>query len=122
MFDADGDPVAAFVASHGTRVDFGPGWAFGWGDPVSAGVVFHDWEPERRRIEISAASENPRWLTRQRVRAIFGFAFGFCDLVYCRSDHPTVHRMFRALGGEVHATPVWTICTLTAGQWKERRV
>jgi hypothetical protein len=116
------DDVAAFVASFGTRVDFGEGWAFGWGEPLHLGVVFHDWEPERRRIEISAAATNGHVLTRTRAREIFGWAFGFCDLVYARSDVPVVHRIFRALGGEIHETPVWTICTLTAAQWKEARV
>jgi hypothetical protein len=115
------DDVAAFVASFGTRVDFGHGWAFGWGDPLSLGVVFHDWEPEKRRIEISAASTGHA-LNRTRAREIFGWAFARVDLVYARSDVPTVHRIFRALGGEIHETPVWTICTLTAAQWLEARV
>ncbi len=118
---SDPDAVAAFVASFGTRVEFGHGWAFGWGDPLELGVVFHDWEPERRRIEISAASTGYA-LTRTRAREIFGWAFAMVDLVYARSDHPTVHRIFRALGGEIHETPVWTICTLTAAQWREARV
>jgi hypothetical protein len=114
--------VAAFVASFGTRVEFGEHQSLGWGNPINAGVVFHDWEPEKRRIEISAASTTKHWLTRARVKAIFDYPFAFCDLVYCRSDHPTVHRFFAALGGDVTPTPVWTICTLTAAQWKARRL
>jgi hypothetical protein len=114
--------AAAFVASFGTRVEFGNCWAFGWGDPIHSGVVFHDWEPEKRRVEISAAATNRHWLTRNRVREIFEVPFGFCDLVYCRSEHPTVHRFFRALGGQRFQTPVWTIHTLTADQWKARQI
>jgi hypothetical protein len=113
--------VAAFVASFGTRVDFGECVTFGWGDPLSAGVVFHDWNPERRQIEISAAGTGP-WLTRSRARQVFGYAFAFCDLVYARSEVPAVQRIFRALGGETYETPVWTICTLSAVQWKVRQL
>ena len=80
---------------------------------LEAGVVYHNWDPARRMIEMSAAATSRRWMTWPRARLIFGYPFEFCDLVYARTDSPVIHRTFRLLGGSVFETPVWTICTLT---------
>ncbi len=100
---------------HGNN-EFGNCRALGFGDPLEAGVVYHNWEPRLRRIEMSAAADSRRWMTWPRARAIFGYPFGSCDLVYARTDSPVIQRTFRLLGGEVFPTPVWTICILRKDQ------
>lgn len=56
-----------------------------------AGVVFNNWSPEGRTIELTAASETRRWLTRPVLRAVFGYAFAFCDVVLARTDAGNGH-------------------------------
>lgn len=110
-----GEPVVQFVAAHlPPGHDFGECTAIGFlrDGRLEAGVVYHDWSPEKGRIEISVAATDKRWMTRTRVATILEYPFGFCGLVYARSDNPTVQRTFRFFGGEVFPTPVWTICTL----------
>jgi RimJ/RimL family protein N-acetyltransferase len=74
--------VAAWVAAHipqmGGAADFGPSTAIG---VVSAdgralgGVVFHNYQPRFRNIEVSFASESRRWLTRNLIRQILAYPF-----------------------------------------------
>lgn len=45
------------------------------GSPLG-GVVFTDWQPAYRSIQISFASASPRWLTPQLVTAILEYPFG----------------------------------------------
>lgn len=49
-----------------------------------AGVVFHNYSPESRVIEFSAASVSKRWLTRSVLAAMFGYAFSIADVVVMR--------------------------------------
>jgi len=42
---------------------------------AAAGVVFFSYHPKFASIEIAAASETPRWLTRALVRQIMGYPF-----------------------------------------------
>lgn len=78
--------VAAFVRE---RV---PAAASGWtgfttigflqGDRLIAGIVYHDWDQQWGVVQMSAAADSPRWLTRDTLRAIFGFPF---DELGCRN-------------------------------------
>lgn len=45
------------------------------GDDLIAVVVFHNFSRRRGIIELSAAAATPRWLTRQVLRAMFGYPF-----------------------------------------------
>src|SRR5579859_6057482 len=75
------EKVAAWV---GARIawlpaqGFGPCVAFGVmsdeGKPLG-GVVFNNWQPAYRSIDISGASATPRWLTRPVVRQILSYPF-----------------------------------------------
>lgn len=38
-------------------------------------VVFHNYRPDCRSIEITSASTTPRWLTRRILHVIFGYPF-----------------------------------------------
>lgn len=40
-----------------------------------AGTVFHNWHPESGVIELTSASINRRWLTRDVIRCLFRMAF-----------------------------------------------
>lgn len=115
------------MAGFGRRVDFGDCQAIGFLDQsgtLEAGVVYHDWDPERATIEVSAAAVSKRWISKPRVRLIFDYPVEQigCDLVYARTEQPIIGRMFKALGGSGYVIPgLWTIVTLTADQWRKFR-
>lgn len=44
------------------------------GDPLG-GAVFHDYQPHFKTISVSCAAVSPRWLTRNIVGEILGYAF-----------------------------------------------
>lgn len=85
------DDVAGWVAERvGKPTGFGPCRAF---EVVSrdarvAGFVFHGYDPASGVIEVSAASTNPRWLSRRLLREIGDYAFGVanCQLVVARTS------------------------------------
>jgi RimJ/RimL family protein N-acetyltransferase len=79
------EPSAGIAQWVAERVDkptgFGPCRTFGIeedGVPV-AGVVFHAYDPAAGVIEVSMASEDPRWLSRTIIRKIGEFVFGLCE-------------------------------------------
>lgn len=45
------------------------------GDPIIAGVVFHNYSPESGVMEMSAAATSPRWLTRRVLHAMHSYIF-----------------------------------------------
>ncbi len=109
----DPETVSAFVAS------LIPGCERGWanckalgfvdGGALVAGVVYHNWSPEMGVIELSAASVNRSWLTRDRLKAIFGYPF---DQLRCRiaiariSEHNArARRIWRSLGALEYTLP-----------------
>lgn len=51
-----------------------------------AGVVFHNWVPETRVIEVSAAAVSPEWATRSVLTELLNYPFGHlgCRLVVAR--------------------------------------
>lgn len=114
--------VVAFVSKLDNDSDYGPCQALGFyrDGELEAGVVYHNWNPEREMIEMSCAATNRRWMTWPRAREIFAYPFSFCGLVYARTHKPVIERTFRLIGGEVHPTPVWSVCTLTKEQWYGR--
>jgi RimJ/RimL family protein N-acetyltransferase len=74
--------VAAWVAGRIPQMtgaaDFGPSTAIGVVSEdgrALGGVVFHNYQPRFRNIEVSFASETPRWLTRNLIRQILAYPF-----------------------------------------------
>jgi len=74
--------VAAWVAARIPQMqgadDFGPCAAIGIvaGDGRAlGGVVFSNWQPRFRSIEVSFASDSARWLTRGLIRRILAYPF-----------------------------------------------
>lgn len=78
--------------------------AFVRDDGAIAGVVaFHDWQPEYRTIQVSAASDDARWLlARQCWLDAWDYAFRACgcDKVWTLTPHDNIRalRFVRALG------------------------
>lgn len=74
--------VAKWVALHIPQMadnpDFGPCVAVGVVDdeglPIG-GVVWHSYHPQYKSIEVSCASESPRWLTAPIISEIFRYPF-----------------------------------------------
>ena len=75
-FDED---VARYVASRiPGMTDFGPSAAIGVIDSnhmLIGGVVFHDYQPQWRNIQVSFASDRADWLTPRLVRGILHYPF-----------------------------------------------
>lgn len=100
------------------------------GEPV-AGVVFHDWNPERGLIEVSCAATDRRWMTRAVVREVFRYAFDAARVVTTRTaeSNRSVRRIWRALGATEYALAgLWgpdeamMVYTLTPAQWRTSRL
>lgn len=73
------DWVGHQISHVGSGEAFGPCSAIGveaeGGEPLG-GVVFSNWQPACRSIEVSFASSSPRWLTRPIIRTIMAYPFG----------------------------------------------
>jgi RimJ/RimL family protein N-acetyltransferase len=109
---------------------FGECTAIGFGSPLVAGIVYHNWNPEAATIELSAASTCRNWLTKERLRAIYGYPFDQlgCQMVVSRhSEHNArVRRIWTALGANEYTIPrlrgrheAEVIATLTEEAWRE---
>jgi RimJ/RimL family protein N-acetyltransferase len=78
--------VAAWVAARIPQMtgaaDFGLASAIGVvaeDGRALGGVVFHNYQPRFRNIEVSFASDTPRWLTRNLIRQILAYPFDQLD-------------------------------------------
>ncbi len=99
---------------------------------IVAGVAFHDFQPKAGVIEISAASENKRWLTRNVLKNIFGYVFNDarCQMCVARidPDNTSLLRIFKAYGFNDIRIPRLLgrdkdqiILTLTQEDWEANR-
>jgi RimJ/RimL family protein N-acetyltransferase len=93
-----------------------------------AGLVYTNWNPDAGTIEISGAAINPRWLSRETLRRMFGYPFNevHCQMVVMRvlATNERLLRQLAAYGfnfvevkrlfGREHDG---VICTLTAEDW-----
>lgn len=127
------EQVTAWVAAHisGCERGFDAARALGVVDRrgnIVAGVVFHDWNPERGLVELSAAATDRRWMTRRVVKAVFGYAFAVARMVVTRTSEKNtpVRKMWQAFGAtEYIIAGLWAddeagvIYTLTQEQLRE---
>lgn len=135
FWEAD-EAVSRWVAAHipGCERGFGECRALGVVDrrgEMAAGVVFHDWNPERGLVELSCAAVNPRWLTRQVAGVCFAYAFDVARMAVTRTSerNERVVRIWRALGAsEYRIADLWApgeaavLFTLTPQQWRASRL
>ncbi|WP_434286303.1 hypothetical protein [Celeribacter sp. SCSIO 80788] len=102
------------------------------GGNVVAGIVFHNWEPETGIVEISGASENPRWFTRRVINAALTYAFDGlkCQMIVARQavENENPRRCWKALGGNEYIIPRLrgrdkdgSIITLTDEAWRSSK-
>lgn len=79
------------------------------GNSMVAAVIFHGWVPEYGIMQISAAADDPRWATREVMRAVMGYAFDIagCQSVYAHTDpgNTRVRRLWKAMGAQEHIIP-----------------
>ena len=96
-------------------------------------IVFHDWQPLARTLQVSGASSTPRWASRANVRELYRYAFvaaganllwtatpldldrvwGFDKAIGMREEATLRHRF----GPGRHAV----ICSMTADEWRQSR-
>ena len=123
--------VASFVARElGFTRGFDACTAIGFGDPIEAGIVYHNWNPEAGLIELTAASRTRTWLNKANLKTIFEYPFSQlgCQVCIARiSEHNArARRIWRALGATEHIIPrlrgpneAEVIATLTKEAWEE---
>lgn len=74
--------IAEWVAD---RIEWGAGGQFEPGTPaigvfnrhgrMLAGVVYHDYEPTFRTMQITMAADNPMWARRDNIRGLLAYPF-----------------------------------------------
>ena len=79
------------------------------GKTIKAVALFHNWQPQAGVVEISAASDCKRWLSRRVLWAMFDYAFNTlgAQVVVARID-PTrdeLSRIFTAYGFKRYDIP-----------------
>ena len=131
-----GQYVADFVARTvpGCARGFGECQAIGFleNGNLVAGVVYHNWHPESGVIELSAASITRKWLTRERLCAIFEYPFGQirCRMAVARigEHNARARRIWRSLGADEYVIPelrspneAEVIYTLSADRWRNSK-
>jgi RimJ/RimL family protein N-acetyltransferase len=95
-----------------------------------AGIVLHDWQPAYGVIEVSAAANTARWLTRPVVREIADYVFNQleCQALVIRTSerNSRARKMWRSLGAHEYVIPrlrgrdeAEVIATLTVEAWRE---
>lgn len=97
-------------------------------DRILAGVLFHNWQPGNGVIQISAASDSKRWLTRPILKDMFSYAFaeiGAQAVVACMDAGRPLARIFEAYGFTKHEIPrlrgrdkAEAVMVLGDDQWK----
>jgi len=91
--------VGAWVAEQLPQFDgpddFGPFTAIGVIDSegyIAAGVVFHNYLPRYRNVEITMASVTPRWVSRSVLSGIMAYPFQQLGCVMVRTTTPRKNR------------------------------
>lgn len=95
------------------------------GDKLVAAVVYHNYAPEHGVIELSAAADSPRFMTRQTINDILEYPFEFCQMIVMQHDPENrIRRMWRRFGADEYVIPRLrgetrdgVISTLTREQW-----
>jgi len=108
--------VAHWVAEHIPHMaahiqDFGYGEVFGVGaaigvvdkrDELVGGVVYHNYDPYYRSIELSCAASTSRWLTREMVGGLLRYPFTQLNCQRCTAVTPrratSARRFLEGLG------------------------
>ena len=99
--------------------------ALGFGEPLVAGVVFHDWQPENGTIELTVASTAP-WATRARLWAIGEYVGRHARLAVFKTSERNQRalRLMKRLGAQMTIVPelrgpgeAEVVCTISHEGW-----
>lgn len=113
-------------------------WPVGWetgtvmlvadGEKIVAGVLFHNWQSKSGVVQISAASDSKRWITRPILKDLFSYAFntiGAQAVIACMDAGRPLTRIFEAYGFTRHEIPrlrgrdkAEAVMVLGDDQWK----
>lgn len=105
--------VAAFVSARvpDHSGDFGPCCTMGvfHEKKLVAGVVYSNYQPIEGTIELSAAADDKRWLTRKNLASMFDMPFKNlgCQMLIARhtSEDKALRRMWGRVGAEEYIIP-----------------
>ncbi len=81
LFFEQPEQIANWVSlriPHMSGALFGPCTAIGVANEqneIAAGIVFHDYQPRYRTIQVSVAARDPRWATAKIIKQILSYPF-----------------------------------------------
>lgn len=129
--------VALYVSQGlwGDQRGFGPSKGLGYATEESgliAGVVYHNFDPWSKVIEISAFADRQDWLTKSRLRAVFSYPFDQIGTRICvariSENNTRTLRIWRAFGADLHRIPdlradgeAEIIAVLHRDKWKQSK-
>lgn len=103
IYGAD-DIICDWVVGHLGEFDFRPAVAIGItdGQCLIAGVIYNNYRPSSRSIEMTIASISPKWCSRSTLYSLFAYPFiqlGVKRVEATSSVHNTkAHRFLEKLG------------------------
>lgn len=127
--------IAQWVANHppfNAEWGFGNCTAIGWmaNDKLIGGTVYNHYDKGSGVIELSSASDDPRWLTRDTINTMFSYPFDQlkCQMVVIRVSefNDRMRGIAQRFGFDEYVIPRLRgrdedecVYTLTAEQWME---
>jgi RimJ/RimL family protein N-acetyltransferase len=136
LYERD-DDVAAFVGLlTNNRRGYGKAKAVGVMDDdgrLIGGIVFHNYSPEAKTIEMSGAGTDARWLTRDMIAAMSYYVFDQCGcqmaIMRVHADNERLLRQLAAAGFTFIKIPRLfgrdedgIFCRLTFEDWQENKL
>lgn len=128
------EPAKHWVAQRipGCERGFGEAAALVVGSPVVAVVLFHNYSPEAGVMEMSAAAESPRWMTRPVISAMHRYIFedARCQMAVLRvsENNKRMLRIAERFGYTPYRIPrlrgrheAEVVLTLSDDDWKVSR-
>lgn len=117
------------------KKQFGPATAIGFAtqsEGIVAGIVYHNFDPDAKVIEISAYSNTRTWLNRDNLKRIFDYPFNQLNnrlvIARCGERNHRVRRIWNHLGADEFSIPklrneneAEIVMTLEKVKWKNSK-